>query len=77
MLRVNNKKAINNLAKTTYFAHKKRNILSIMAIFLTTFLICTVISIGLSYWNTIALRQQRIQGMDYAIGERFVFYGDS
>ena len=67
MLRVNNKKVINNLAKTTYFAHKKRNILTIMAIFLTTFLICTVISIGLSYWNTIALRQQRIQGMDYDI----------
>lgn len=67
MLKVNNKKVINDLAKTTYSAHKKRNILTIMAIFLTTFLICTVISIGLSYRDTVALRQQRMQGMDYDI----------
>lgn len=67
MLKVNNKKVIRDLAKTTYRAHKKRNILTIIAIFLTTFLICTVISIGLSYWDTVALRQQRMQGMDYDI----------
>lgn len=67
MLHAGNKKVINDLAKTTYFAHKKRNILTITAIFLTTFLICTVISIGLSYWDTVVLRQQRMQGMDYDI----------
>lgn len=67
MLKVNNKKVINDLAKTTYSAHKERNILTIMAIFLTTFLICTVISIGLSYWDTVVLRQQRMQGIDYDI----------
>ena len=67
MLKVNNKKVINDLAKTTYSAHKKRNILTILAIFLTTFLICTIISIGISYWDTVALRQQRMQGMDYDI----------
>lgn len=67
MLTVNNKKVINDLAKATYSAQKKRNILTIMAIFLTTFLICTVVSIGLCYWDTVALRQQRIQGMDYDI----------
>ena len=67
MLKVNNKKVINDLAKTTYFAHKKRNLLTIMAIFLTTFLICTVISIGLSYRDTVVLRQQRMQGIDYDI----------
>lgn len=67
MLKVNNKKVIRDLAKTTYSAHKKRNVLTITAIFLTTFLICTVISIGLSYWDTVALRQQRMQGMDYDI----------
>ena len=67
MLKVNNKKVIRDLAKTTYSAHKKRNALTITAIFLTTFLICTVVSIGLSYWDTVALRQQRMQGMDYDI----------
>ena len=67
MLKVNNQKVISDLAKTTYSAQKKRNIMTIIAIFLTTFLLCTVISIGLSYWNTVALRQQRMQGMDYDI----------
>lgn len=67
MLKVNNKKVIRDLARTTYSAHKKRNVLTIIAIFLTTFLICTVISLGLSYWKTVALRQQRMQGMDYDI----------
>ena len=54
MLKVNNKKVIRDLAKTTYKANKKRNLLTIVAIFLTTFLLCTVISIGLSYWDTVA-----------------------
>ena len=67
MLKVNNKKVIQDLAKTTYKANKKRNLLTIVAIFLTTFLLCTVISIGLSYWDTVSLRQQRIQGIDYDI----------
>lgn len=67
MLKVDNKKVIYDLAKTTYKANKKRNILTIAAIFLTTFLLCTVISVGLSYWDTISIRQQRMQGMDYDI----------
>lgn len=67
MLRVDNKKVITELAKTTYRANRKRNILTITAIFLTTFLICTVISIGLGYWDAVTLRQQRMHGMDYDI----------
>ncbi len=65
MLKVDNKKVINEIAQTTYKANKKRNILTIAAVFLSTFLICTVISIGLSYWSTVSLRQQRMQGIDY------------
>ena len=67
MFKVDNKKVINDLAKITYKADKKRNILTIAAIFLTTFLLCTIISVGLSYWNTVSLRQQRMQGIDYDI----------
>lgn len=67
MLKVNNKKVIQDLAKTTYKANIKRNLLTIVAIFLTTFLLCTVISIGLSYWDTVSLRQQRMQGINYDI----------
>ncbi|MGO0883215.1 ABC transporter permease [Clostridioides difficile] len=67
MLKVNNKKVISDLAKLTYKANRKRNILAVIAIFLTTFLICTVISIGISYWETLSLRQQRMEGIDYDI----------
>lgn len=67
MLKVDNKKVIHDLAKTTYKANKKRNLLTITAIFLTTFLLCTVISVGISYWDTVSLRQQRMQGIDYDI----------
>ena len=67
MFKVDNKKVINDLAKITYKANKKGNILTIAAIFLTTFLLCTIISVGLSYWNTVSLRQQRMQGIDYDI----------
>ena len=67
MLKVDNKKAVHELAKATYKANRKRNILTIAAIFLTTFLLCTVISIGISYWDTISVRQQRMQGIDYDV----------
>lgn len=67
MLKTDNKKVINDLAKTTYKADKKRNVLTIVAIFFTTFLLCTIISVGLSYWDTVSLRQQRVQGIDYDI----------
>lgn len=67
MLKVKNKKVVSKLAKKTYKANKKKNMLTILAIFLTTFLIAVVIAIGIGYWNTISLRQVRIEGMDYDI----------
>lgn len=67
MLKVKNREVISELAKLTYKANKKRNLLTVTAIFLTTFLISTVLSLGLSYWNTISLRQTRMTGMDYDI----------
>ena len=67
MLRVKNKKVVREIAGTTYRANKKRNFLTIFAIFLTTFLIAIVLALGVSYWNTISERQIRMQGMDYDI----------
>lgn len=67
MLKVNNKEVLSELAMSTYKANKKRNLLTITAIFLTTFLISTVLSLGLSYWNTISLRQERMNGINYDI----------
>lgn len=67
MLKVKNKKVVSEIARTTYRANKKRNLLTIFAIFLTAFLIAIVLALGVSYWNTVSERQIRIQGMDYDI----------
>lgn len=67
MLKVKNKKVVSHIAGKTYKANRKKNMLTVLAIFLTTFLIAVVISIGISYWDTLSLRQVRMEGMDYDI----------
>ena len=67
MLKVQNKKIIDEIAGRTYKANKKRNFLTVFAILLTTFLITIILAVGVSYWNTISERQIRMQGMDYDI----------
>ncbi|MDO4322207.1 MAG: ABC transporter permease [Lachnospiraceae bacterium] len=67
MLKVNNRRLISEMAASTWKAGKKRNLLTIFAIFLTTFLIASVLAIGSSYWNTLSQRQVRMSGMDYDI----------
>lgn len=67
MMKINNKPVINELALTTYKANKKRNLLMIFAIFLSTFLITSIISIGTSYWKITMKRQLYATGMDYDI----------
>ena len=67
MLKVRNREVVSEIAGTTYKANKKRNFLTILAIFLTTFLIAVILAVGISYWDTISERQIRMQGMDYDI----------
>ncbi len=67
MLNVQNKKVVGEIARTTYQANRKQNLLIIFAIVLTTFLIAVIIAIGTGYWNTVTQRQIRMQGMDYDI----------
>lgn len=67
MWKVRNQKIVSELAKITYKANKKRNLLTIVAVVLTTFLISVILSLGMSYWDTISLRQVRMSGMDYDI----------
>ena len=67
MLKVQNKKVIDEIAGQTYKANKKRNFLTVFAILLTTFLIVIILAVGVSYWDTISERQIRMQGMDYDI----------
>ena len=54
MIKVDNKHIIRDVSKKTYNANKKRNLLTIFAIFLTTFSILTIIGIGIGYWEMIS-----------------------
>jgi len=67
MHRVKNRRTVNEVAKIIYRANWKRNLLSVFAIMLTSFMMAVVFGIGISYWNTISERQLRMEGMDYDI----------
>lgn len=67
MIKVANQKIVRGIARQTYWANRKRNMITIIAIILTTFLIISVIGIGIAYWQMISERQIKINGMDYDI----------
>ena len=67
MVKVKNKQVVQEVAQITYKGNRNRNALTVFAIFLTSFMIAVVIALGVSYYNTIAERQLRIEGMDYDI----------
>lgn len=67
MIQVRNKKVIRQIAKNTYKAQWNRNLLTIFAIILTTFLITSVVGMGVSYWATIEERNLGMSGADYDI----------
>lgn len=67
MIKVKNRRIISEIATITYKANKKRNVYTIIATSMTTFLITVVLSVGMSYWNTISMREVRMNGMDYDI----------
>ena len=65
MIKVQNKGVVRELAWKTYQTNRKRNLLTIFAILLTTFLIASVTALGVSYWRTLQERNVRMSGMDY------------
>ena len=67
MWNVRNKGVVREIAKIGYKANKKRNLLTIFAIILTTLLLSLVIVFGINYWNALRLRSIRTAGMDYDI----------
>ena len=67
MIRVDNRKVVAGIAADTYKAHWKRNIITVSAILMTTFLTAVVFALGFSYWNTVTLRTLRMNGMDYDV----------
>ena len=58
----NNKAIIKKITKRELSADKKRNFFVVSAIFLTAFMLTSVFSIGMSYYDTIAMREKRMQG---------------
>lgn len=58
----NNKKIIRKITKRELAADKKRNFFIIAAILLTAFMLTSVLSIGISYYDTITMREKRMQG---------------
>lgn len=62
MFHNNNKAKARSLAIRCLKANKKRNIFIIVAIVLTSFMISSVLSIGVSYYQSIMMREQRMQG---------------
>jgi len=58
----NNKAVIKKITKRELNADKKRNFFIVTAILLTAFMLTSVFGIGMSYYDTIATREQRMQG---------------
>lgn len=65
MIKVDNQHIVQKVAKQTYCANRKRNMITILAVILTTFLLISVIGIGIAYWQMISERQVKMNGMDY------------
>lgn len=61
------KKYIRRLAGRAYKSNVQRNMLIIMAIVLTTFMITTVFSMGISYWESIQQRTVMMEGIKYDV----------
>lgn len=58
----NSKAIIKKIAKRELAADRKRNFFIVAAILLTAFMLTSVFSIGMSYYDTLAMREKRMQG---------------
>ena len=58
----NNKAIIKKITKRELAADRKRNFFIVAAILLTAFMLTSVFSIGMSYYDTLAMREKRMQG---------------
>lgn len=67
MKKVKKDDVIRDLSNKKYLVDKNKNILIIVAIVLTTFMITVISSMGISYWNAISKRSCMMEGMKYDI----------
>ena len=58
----NNQTVIKHLAKKSYRSNKRRNMIVIVALALTAFMITSVFSLGCSYFETFQMQQTRSMG---------------
>lgn len=67
MIKVDNRKTVAELARKVYRSNRKRNLLLIAAIILTTLLFTTIFSIGIRYWNEVSERSIQMEGIKFDI----------
>lgn len=67
MIKIRNKKIVNEIAVSIYRANLKRNIFTIISIVMTTFMITAILAITVSYKKTLAMRAIRMNGMSYEL----------
>lgn len=66
-MKIRNKKVLGEIAVRAYKANWKRNLFTVFSIVITTFMITTILIIGMSYQKTISIRNARMNGMSYDI----------
>ncbi len=72
MYKVNNKKAVRNIAVKSFLANKTRNIIAIIAITLTALLFTSVATIGLSLIDTVQYFYMRQVGTSLHAGYKYL-----
>lgn len=61
------KKLVQTISRRDYSSNVKRNLLSVLSIIITTFLITIVFSLGKAYWNGITQRSVMMDGAVYDV----------
>lgn len=65
MLANNNGKIITRMAKRSLVSNRKRNLILIMAIMLSSFMLFTILTVGATYFRMQKLQDIRLGGMDF------------
>ncbi len=72
MYKVNNKKAVRNIAFKSFFANKTRNIVAVIAIALTTLMFTSVVTIGLTITDSLQMSYMRQVGTTLHAGYKYM-----
>ena len=64
---IKNGRIIRHLSNKEYKGHIKKNIMTILAICMTTFLIMVILSLGTSYYKTLTKRSVTAEGIEYDV----------